>query len=80
MILLCSLSEEEVTGVPSEEEDGEGEGSEKVPKATLKPTGGFVWDTSQLKNELSSSEDEEEEDKMEEVCVCCCYRGGEEGV
>eukprot|EP00731_Ephydatia_muelleri_P020460 Em0013g187a len=65
-----SSSEEEEAEVSSEEEeDGEEEGvtgGGKVTKATLKPTGGFVWDTSQLKNDLSSSEEEEEEDKLEE--------------
>lgn len=49
-------------------------GGGKVTKATLKPTGGFVWDTSQLKNDLSSSEEEEEEDKLEEVFLLLLQR------
>ena len=52
-----------------EEEEEEGEEGAKGTKATLKPTGGFVWDTAQLKNDPSSSEEEEEEeDELGKVC------------
>lgn len=63
---LSSSEEEEVISSEDEGEKGATEGDHSS-KATLKPTGGFVWDTAQLKNDQSSSDEEGEEgDKVDE--------------